>query len=186
MQAIWAKPRRRRCHARRGFTLIEAALATVIIGLGVVSMMELFGTCTTENSTANGQTTAMLLASNIQEAMAGLPLFDPILGSSDFGPQLGQTVGQFTNVTAFDGSRFSPPIDATRTPIPQLTQYTQVISVMPVWPTQLSSNVVESSPTITKSTYTGAVRVRVHIFYQRTPTMKASEVYTSDWIVMDR
>jgi len=186
MQAIWAKHRRRRCHSRPGFTLIEAALATVIIGLGVVSMMELFGACTTENSTANGQTTAMLLASNIREAMAGLPLYDPILGNSAFGPQIGQTVGQFTNVTAFDGSQFSPPIDAARSTIPQLTQYTQVISVMPVDPTQLSVNTNEASPTIAKATYTGAVRVRVHIYYQRTPTMKASEVFTSDWIVMDR
>jgi hypothetical protein len=67
-----------------------------------------------------------------------------------------------------------------------LSQYTQVISVMPVSPSQLSVNSNEAAPSMSKNTYTGAVRVRVHIFYQRTPAMKASEVYSTDWIVLDR
>ena len=66
------------------------------------------------------------------------------------------------------------------------SQYTQVISVMPVSPAQLSVNSNEAAPSMSKATYTGAVRVRVHIFYRRTPTMKASEVYSTDWIVLDR
>jgi hypothetical protein len=184
MRAIWVKPRP--FGARRGFTLAEAALATVIVGLGIASMMELFAACTNQNQSANQQTTAMLLASNVQETMAGMPMVDPIRGSLSFGPQAGETLDQYNNAEDFDGSRFNPPIDATRKPIPQLSQYTQLVSVMPVLPTQMNVNTNETSPTIFQSTYTGAVRVRVRILYQRVPGAPTAEVYRADWIVLDK
>jgi type II secretory pathway pseudopilin PulG len=177
---------RRRVRLRRGFTLIEAALTTLIVGTGILSMMMLFANCTQQNATATQMTTAMLLASHIQEAMAALPFNDPVFGSSNFGPEPGETLQTYNDVDDFDGSRFNPPIDATRQSIPDAAQYTQVVSVVPVYSNQLSSNTNESSPSITKSTYTGAVRVRVKILYQRIPGMPVTEVYRTSWIRVDR
>src|SRR5689334_21197888 len=54
---------------RRGFTLIEAALTTFIIGTAVLATVQLFAACTQQNSVAAQGTTAMLLASHIQETM---------------------------------------------------------------------------------------------------------------------
>lgn len=175
----------RRRSTGRGFTLIEAALATIIIGVGVVSMMQLLGSLTQGNSAAGELTTAMYLADNIQETMAHLSFDDPIYGASHFGPEPGETLATCNDVDDFDGSSFNPPIDAMRQAIPALSQYTQTVSVLPVYPTQLSVNTNESSPSPAKGTYTGAARVRVHVYYQATATSPKVLVYTNSWIRMD-
>jgi len=53
--------------ARRGFTLIEAALTTVIIGVGVMSMMQLLAAGTASNLGSAELTTGINLAKNIRE-----------------------------------------------------------------------------------------------------------------------
>lgn len=183
MQVVWGKSRfRRRRRGRGGFTLVEASLTTLIVGVGILSMMELFGACTRQNQSANQQTTAMFLVGNIQETMESLPIVDPVVGSSHFGPEPGESLATYNDVDDFDGSSFNPPIDATRHTLPQLSQYTQVVTVMPVYVNQLNANTDESAPSIAKGTYTGAVRVRVKILYKRTPGSPASEVYRASWI----
>src|SRR5687768_8407110 len=60
--------RRRRHHPRRtGFTLIEAALTTAIIGFGVVSMMGLLATGTTNNKDSAQLTTGLQFARAMRE-----------------------------------------------------------------------------------------------------------------------
>src|SRR5436190_6347822 len=148
---------------RRGFTLIEASLATIIVGLGVLSMMQLFAACTRQNAAAASMTTAMLLAENVQETMAGLSFSDPAYGKTYFGAEPGQTLGSFDDVDDFDAQTFNPPIDSTRARINSLANYTQVVSVWPVYPNQLSSNANPSNPEFLQTAYTGAARVTVRI-----------------------
>jgi type II secretory pathway pseudopilin PulG len=178
--------RSRARRARRGFTLIEAALATAIVGVGILSMVKLVAACTQGNSLARQITTATLLADHVQEAMAGLPINDPYLVSTYFGPEPGETLPTFNDIDDFDGSSFNPPIDSMRNKLPQFPQYTQVVSVWPVLPGQLNGNANAAAPTIPKSTYTGAVRVTVRILYRRIPTEAAVEVYRTSWIRLDR
>jgi prepilin-type N-terminal cleavage/methylation domain-containing protein len=172
--------------ARRGFTLIETAMATIIVGLGITSMVHLVATCTQANDFSKQTTIAMLLADHITEAMDGLPFNDPYLVRTYFGPEPGETLATFNDVDDFDGSSFNPPIDSLRNAMPQFSQFTQVISVWPILPGQLSGNTNPANPAIAKSTYTGAVRVQVRIMYQRVPADTAREVYRSSWIRMDR
>jgi len=167
---------------RRGFTLIEAALTTFIIGTAVLATVQLFAACTQQNSVAAQGTTAMLLASHIQESMAGLPIVDPSYANTYFGPEPGETLLNYNDVDDFDGSSFNPPIDSTRTRIPLMAQYTQVVTVVPVFANKLNSNLIPSALELPKSTYTGAVRVQVRIMYQRTPTVTPVEVYRSSWL----
>lgn len=56
---------------RRGFTLIEAALAILIIGVGVTALLELLAAGTMSNSAGTELTTAINLANNIHEITIG-------------------------------------------------------------------------------------------------------------------
>jgi type II secretory pathway pseudopilin PulG len=170
---------------RAGFTLLETALATIIIGVGVLAIMGLFDACTQQNKAGAQATTAMLLAGHIQELMEGLPFCDPVKGAATFGPETGETLSSFNDIDDFDGQTFNPPIDSTRTPVASLSQYSQVVSVMPVYPNQPSVNTDESKPAIPKTTYTGAVRVRVKVLYRANPTDLPKEVYRAQWVRLD-
>jgi prepilin-type N-terminal cleavage/methylation domain-containing protein len=174
------------CHHRRGFTLMEVALAITIIGVGILSMVKLTAACTQENALAKQMTTGMLLADHLQEAMTGMPFNDPFLVNTYFGPEPGETLATFNDVDDFDGSNLNPPIDSLRQRMPQFSQYSQVVSVWPVLPGQLNGNTNPALPAIAKGTYTGAVRVVVIITYKRIPTDLPVEVYRTSWIRMDR
>ena len=161
----------------------------VIVGTGVLASLQLFATCTTENLLASKATTARTLAENIREAMASMAFCDPVSAATVWGPEPGETLSNYDDVDDFDGpapaykgSSFNPPIDATRTAIPMLNAYTQVVTVMPVDPNDPASNSDESAPTLPKGAYTGAVRVRVKVYHKQTPTSPSQLVYTTSWV----
>lgn len=171
---------------RRGFTLMEAALATVIVGVGVVAAAQLFGLCSQQNMHSARATVAMMLANNIQETMSGLSFVDPQTGSMVYGSEPGETLATWDDLDDFDNRTFNPPIDARRQPISDMDQYTQVVTVRPVYPGQLSANSDDANPTISTTTYTGAARVRVRVTYRPTPSAPEEEVYQRSWIRLDR
>lgn len=176
-----------------GFTLIETALALVIVGTGVLAALQLSGTCTNASSNAARATTARMLADNIREAMAGLEFSDPTSGITRWGEDAGESLASYDDIDDFDGkwddasksapgTKFNPPIDATRQPIPELSGYQQLVTVMPVNPDDLSSNSNEKAPTLPKGTYTGALRVRVRVQYVIKPGVDPIDLYTVSWI----
>lgn len=136
------KPLSRRTGA---FTLLETALATVIVGVGVLALVEAQTAFIRSNSWSSHSATATYLANEVRELTRRLPKFDPVnglfvngSGSSatvvGWGPSTGAvTVDDFTHITAFDGMRFSStgtagftdgdlpgPIDAFGALIPQI------------------------------------------------------------------
>jgi hypothetical protein len=161
---------------------MEASLATLIVGLGVVSMMQLFAACTRQNRAAFDMTTAMLLAQNVQETMADLEFTDPAYGKTYFGPEGSQTLATYDDIDDFNAQTFNPPIDSTRKPITALSQYAQVISVWPVKPNWLVANSNPGTPDLPQTTYTGAARVTVMIMHRTTSTAPWTEVYRTSWI----
>lgn len=58
---------KRRASARRGFTLMEIALAMVIVGVGLLSMLELLAAGTVANVDGVNETKGMDLAKNVRE-----------------------------------------------------------------------------------------------------------------------
>src|SRR4051812_36297452 len=66
--------------ARRGFTLLETALAMVIVMVGVLAMIEAQGAFIQSNGWSSHEATATYLANEIRERMRSLPRHDPVTG----------------------------------------------------------------------------------------------------------
>jgi hypothetical protein len=175
----------------RGFTLLETGLATVIVGLGVLATMQLFAACAQQNSHSDRMTIAMNIAANVHEATVGLTFNDPATGPTSFGPEPGETLLTYDDVDDFNGPvggggmSFNPPINSMRQPMPELGQYTQVVSVWPVFMSNLTTNSDEQNPDLPQTSYQGAIRLRVRVMYQRNPADQPVEVYRTSWIRLD-
>ena len=66
-----------------------------------------------------------------------------------------------------------------------MSQYTQVVTVLPVFPNKIDSNLNDAALEIPKSTYTGAARVRVRILYRAGSTGTPQEIYRASWVRSD-
>lgn len=108
-----AKKIRRR--AGLGFTLIETALATVIIGVGVVAIVEAHQAFMKSNQWSTHAATATFLGGEIREMTIGLPRHDPVTGLriaggdlEGWGPEPGEVlVEDFDDLDDFDGLTFA-------------------------------------------------------------------------------
>lgn len=161
--------RRRGCASRRGFTLIEAALATVIIGIGVVALLELLAAGTMSNSAGTELTTATSLADNIHEISMVLPFNDPTNGASTSTKETGGPAN-YNDVWDLNGDTYSPPLDVTRHPLSGFANWGQQVTVQSVQPDTLTASRPNS---VTLPT----ARVTVVI------THHGKNVYTASWIV---
>lgn len=137
---------RPRPHARRrltrkprpAFTLIETALATIIIGVGVVAIIDANQAFMRSNSWSSLSATGTLLGNEIRELTRGMPRHDAVTGLSlgedanggsvliGWGPEAFETTLQdYDDLDDFDGVRFGDggdfpgPIDAFGNIIPQ-------------------------------------------------------------------
>ncbi len=140
------KRRARRAQAR-GFTLIEAAMAVIIIGVGVLAMVDAQQAFVRANLWSSHAASATFLANEIREYTRHLPKHDPVEsvvidGGSPgagtlygWGPNTGEIdVSDFDDLDDFDGISFSyignadfsdgdlpGPIDAFGNVIPEIT-----------------------------------------------------------------
>ena len=173
------------CRTRSGFTLPEASLAVLIVAIGFVAVMELFGACTNENQRSAQITTAQMLAANVQEMMGGLAFKDPYYSTTSWAAEPGESDITWNDIDDFDGASFNPPKDSTRATIPELAKYVQIVTVTPVDPNRPGNNTNETKLEIGKGVYTGALRVRVSIRYRARPTEAFVEVLNTSWVRLD-
>lgn len=130
-----------------GFTLIETSLATLIIGIGVVAMVDAQTAFLVSNQWSSHAASATFLANEVRELTRSLPKHDPVVGlylgedgDGDetlfgWGPDAGETtLDDFDDIDDFDGMSFSfvgtaglddldlpGPINAYREVIPDLS-----------------------------------------------------------------
>ncbi len=162
---------------RSGFTLIEACLAIIIVGVGIFAAMELFAVCTRQNAMATRITVASMLARNLEEVIVHLPLVDPIEGSETFGPEEGEALANFDDVDDFHGfssASVGVPVDSLLLPIPELAQYEQQVTVTPVLASNLAVETAGSD----------AVRVDVAVVWRRTPDDTPEPLFVATWYRM--
>jgi len=118
---------------RRGFTLIEASLTTVIIGVGVVAMMQLLAAGTVNNIQSFETTTGVNVAKAIREITVQ------------------KTLAQ---VIAMNNTYHEPPWDSRSQDINDLPHWRQTITVQPVSKDKLTINIVDPNPSAVRVTVT--------------------------------
>ena len=104
---------------RGGFTLIEAGMATVIIGVAFTAMLQVLAAGTVANRDGTALTTAIHLAGNIHEASVRTA-YDDIFTLRD---------------------THSPPVDANLQTMTGMAGWQQVVDVTYVDPNLLTSDV---------------------------------------------
>ncbi len=131
---------RRAARRGRGFTLIETALATVIISVGVLALLEAQATFTRSNDWSTESARGVYLATELRERLRKLPRHDPQTGLwvegtggsatlNGWGPEEGtdRAVGSYKYYDDLDdydgltfgtGGNFDGPIDAAGRVIP--------------------------------------------------------------------
>lgn len=180
-------PKRRPGRRDRGFTLIEAALTTVIVGTGVLSIVAAQQAYHQKNDWAQRTGTAMLLANEIRELTLPMPMADPITGTATVGPESGEN-----NINSYDdlddfagvptggihpGTTFDPPIDALRRPIPDMAGWSQRVTAESVWETDIASTAaipLGSTP---------MMRMSVDVLYRGPNDPQAELVTTLTWVI---
>lgn len=169
-----------RRHARAGFTLIEAALATVIVGTGVLAIMFAQQTFHRQNDWAERSATAMRLAGEIRELTINLPRHDPVTGVEVWGVEPNEIlIEDWDDVDDFEGAVFSAdlgngPISALREVLPQFPGWSQQVVVNNVDPFDLTTVLPDGDGSM--------LRVRVGVFYQGPMDTEPAEITNLTWI----
>ena len=185
------KAKRRQRRRAGGFTLIESALTTIIIGTGVLAILSAQQAYHMKNNWASRTSTGMLLANELRERTLSLPLHDPITGNATLGPEVDETVPlAYDDLDDFagtvtsgfgSGQSFNPPINALGLELTELDRWTQTIKVEKV-PTD---HVDTSFPIGLDTGASDMFRVTVAVLY-RDPNSGADEAVTElSWIVTD-
>jgi prepilin-type N-terminal cleavage/methylation domain-containing protein len=164
-------------HARPGFTLIESAVAVVIVGVGIVAMLGAMASGSRVNAQARETTQAIFLAQEIREWTLRLPYRDPNDPNQHSYPytsthEAGEDPNVFVNdLKDLNGVTYSPPRDGEGQAITGLAGWKQAITMQwrdPAWLTNAAPGGPGSSPTLC---------VTVVISHNNQP------VYTASWIV---
>ena len=131
--------RRRDRGSRNGFTLIETALATVIVGVGVLAMVSAQRTFHRQNYWSTHASTAERLANEIREMTLNLPRHDPVTGQAYWGSEPTEsTLDDYDDLDDFDGtgeglifaaSLGNGPVNAQRELIADMDGWAQLVQV---------------------------------------------------------
>ena len=160
-----------RIRRRRGFTLIEAALVTVICGVGTVAVLQLMAAGTVSSRAAYDQTTGMNLVKNIREMTWAMSFCDA-LNPTHFGRESGETsLPYYDDLDDLNGLTFSPPIDARRKVLTDMQGWEQSIQCHSVSPDWLTLEVPNGS--------TRALRMTVTVRHH------GKVVCTQSWVAFD-
>lgn len=183
MAATLMNNRRRR--ERQGFTLIESALATVIIGVGVLAIVAAQQAMHQKNEWSTHASIASYLGNEIREMTLHLPRHDPVNGQAFWGPEPNETwIGDYNDIDDFDGDGsgtiFSAalgngPINARREVIPGMDGWAQHVRVYCVDPFDMT--------TVVPNFDSDMLKVEVLVTYQGAHHADPMEMTRVSWIV---
>ncbi len=136
---------------RRGFWLVESAVAIAVIGIGVVAVVGSQQAWHIQAVASEELATGMRLATEIREMSLLYPANDPITGTSMWGAELGEVIPvDLDDLDDLDGAIFaesdgSGPLDATGAIIVGMDDWEQRIIVNCVNPFDVMSIVPDGS-----------------------------------------
>ena len=170
-----------------GFTLIEAALTTVIIGTGVLAIVAAQQAYHKKNDWAQRTGTAVLLANELRELTLTLPMHDPLTGDATLGPEASENgIADFDDLDDFagtvtsgvgTGTTFDPPVNALRQQIPNMAGWSQEMQVVNVLPDNISTTITQPLGT------TDLMRVTVTVRYQSPQAATPLTITQLSWLV---
>lgn len=183
----------RRASHRRGFTIIEAALATIIIGTGVLSIIAAQQAYHRKNMWSQRIATGVHLANELRELTLTMPMHDPLSGKTTLGaesdeftagspdPKLFDDLDDFAGtITSGKGSgvTISPPINGLRQDIAGLNGWSQKVTVANVLPENIG---VSDALTQALGT-TDMMRISVTVTWQESVTSDEMVLTTLTWV----
>jgi prepilin-type N-terminal cleavage/methylation domain-containing protein len=160
---------------RDGFTLIEVAVATAIVGIGVAALMAALAAGTRTNRAGQKLAQAAFLIQEIREWTLKLPFSDT--DADDFGNPPGSD-GWDPQVWVDDlddlmGVTFSPPRDGRGQAITSLVGWSQTLTLTWRDPDNLTSVVTPGTSDI--------IHVKVDVAFQQGPP-----ILSGGWLVARR
>jgi prepilin-type N-terminal cleavage/methylation domain-containing protein len=160
---------------RGGFTLIEVAVATAIVGIGVAALMAALAAGTRTNRSGQQLAQAVFLLQEIREWSLKLPFSDP--DPDDYGNPPGSD-GWDPQVWVDDlddlmGVTYSPPRDGCGQPIASMVGWSQTITLTWRDPDNLTSIVAPGTSDI--------IHVKVDIYCGQGPP-----ILSGGWLVARR
>jgi hypothetical protein len=181
--------RTRSMKQRRAFTLLETALATVIVGTGVLAIVAAQQAFFRQNEWSTHASTAQRLGNEIRELTLHLPRHDPVTGMTFWGPESTEIdVTDFDDLDDFDGEDgegtvFSAvlgngPIGASGEPIPDMDGWSQRVFVEHIDPLNITQIVADGASDL--------IRVRVIVEYQGVQDNAPREITRVTWIAPGR
>jgi hypothetical protein len=176
-----------RCRFRGGFTLIETALATIIVGVGVLAIVSAQQAFHKQNAWSTHAATATRLGNEIREMSLNLPRHDPVTAAANWGPEANESwVGAYDDLDDFDGSDGSGlifsadldppngPINARREVIPNMAGWSQIVRVFNVSSTDITSVQADAS--------TNTLMVEVTVTFQGPNDQSPVEMTRVSWV----
>ena len=113
---------------KSGFSLIEALIAVILVGLAIASLVAANSSFTKANGAGADLSTAEFIVEQIRELTVLLPVIDPQTGTSAFGPEEA-SLANYDDLDDFDSANFSPPISADREILNDFAAFSQQITV---------------------------------------------------------
>jgi len=95
---------------RRGFSLLETALAIIIVGVGVLSMMIAQQAFHQQNRWSMHASTAMRLGHELREMTINLPRHDPVTG---FDASLVERICRLIDLNEYKRQQAAPGLEVT-------------------------------------------------------------------------
>lgn len=183
-----ASPSSRRPIRRDGFTLMETALAIVIVSTGVLSILYAQMAFHKQNDWSTHTSTATFLANEIREMTVRMPPHDPVTGLAYWGPEPNEpTLDDFDDLDDFDGTEglgtiFSAeeetgPVNAMRMIVPDMAGWSQVVRVFRVPENNISGS---EDPNLPEES--SVLRIEVSVLYQGPRDAEPTEVTKIAWI----
>ena len=157
--------------SKRGLSLIEVVVSTMIVGVLMVATLNALGAATSSSRTSGNRSVAIALADDLMAEILKAKYVDP--GSSPvFGPETGESGtsrAAFNDVDDYNGWSEQPPQAHDGTQMTDRSDWQRRVTV---------ERVTASDPTATSSSETGVKRITVDVDYKGTNMIEQTALRT--------